>query len=103
MDPKFNGERRGQYLKAVDGLQGFASENYGRDVIHLALRWVLDRAKRTIALWGARKPGQLDPIAGVFGWRLDAEAMREIDKILEEAISAPIDPEFMAPSQKSAA
>jgi aryl-alcohol dehydrogenase-like predicted oxidoreductase len=54
-------------------------------------------------LWGARKPGQLDPIGDVFGWSLDAEAMREIDKILEEAISAPIGPEFMAPSQKSVA
>ncbi len=102
-DPKFSGERRGQYLKAVDGLQRFARENYGKDVIHLALRWVLDRAETTIALWGARKPGQLDPIGDVFGWRLDAEAMREIDKILEEAISAPIGPEFMAPSQESAA
>jgi aryl-alcohol dehydrogenase-like predicted oxidoreductase len=68
-----------------------------------ALRWVLDRAETTIALWGARKPGQLDPIGDVFGWRLDADAMREIDKILEEAISSPIGPEFMAPSQKSAA
>jgi hypothetical protein len=45
----------------------------------------------------------LDPIGDVFGWRLDAGAMREIDKILGEAISAPIGPEFMAPSQKSAA
>ena len=102
-DPKFSGQRRGQYLKAVDGLQRFARENYGKDVIHLALRWVLDRAETTIALWGARKPGQLDPIGDVFGWRLDADAMREIDKILEEAISSPIGPEFMAPSQKSVA
>ena len=46
-----------------------------------------------------RKPAQLDPIGGVFGWWLDAEAMREIDKILEEAISAPIGPAFMAPRQ----
>jgi hypothetical protein len=45
----------------------------------------------------------LDPINCVFGWKLDAKAMREIDTILDEAISAPIGPEFMAPSLKSVA
>ena len=32
----------------------------------------------TIALWGARYPGQLDPITDVEGWRIDAETKRDI-------------------------
>jgi hypothetical protein len=40
---------------------------------------------------------QLEPVDGVSGWRLDADTMTEIDRILRETISAPIGPEFMAP------
>jgi aryl-alcohol dehydrogenase-like predicted oxidoreductase len=101
-DPKFGAERRGQYLRAVDRLARFAREKFGKGVIHLAVRWVLDRAPGTIALWGARRPDQLEPIGEVFGWKLDEEASHEIDRILDESISAPIGPEFMAPPPRSA-
>jgi len=63
----------------------------------------LDRGERTIALWGARRPEQLEPISGVLGWRIDEDTMREIDRILEEEIPKPVGPEFMAPSQRAAA
>jgi aryl-alcohol dehydrogenase-like predicted oxidoreductase len=101
-DPKFSADRRAQYLRAVERLAQFARDRYGKDVIHLALRWVLDRAATTIALWGARRPDQLEPIGEVLGWMLDDAAMREIDAILDETISAPVGPEFMAPSQRPA-
>ena len=95
-DPKF-AKRREEYLAAVARLAQFAKARYGKEVIHLALRWILDRAPVTIALWGARRPEQLAPIAGVMGWRLDEAALREIDDILAESIHTPVGPEFMAP------
>ncbi len=66
-------------------------------MIHLALRWVLDQPGITSALWGARHPGQLDPIGDVMGWTLDGRALREIDRIIGDAIKDPVGPEFMAP------
>jgi aryl-alcohol dehydrogenase-like predicted oxidoreductase len=102
-DPKFQGPRFLQYLSAVDALDRFAEKNYRKRVIHLALRWVLDRYDLSIALWGARAPHQLDPIADVMGWRLDASAMSEIDRIITESVADPIGPEFMAPPEELAA
>ena len=96
-DPKFQMPRFQHYLDAVAALDAFARENYGKRVIHLALRWVLDRADTNIALWGARHPGQLAPVDEVMGWRIDASAMAAIDRILARAIPEPVGPEFMAP------
>jgi hypothetical protein len=60
------------------------------------VRWVLDRGP-TIALWGARNPGQLDPIGEIEGWHVDAAAKADIDAILGRCITDPISPAFMAP------
>jgi aryl-alcohol dehydrogenase-like predicted oxidoreductase len=96
-DPKFLQPRFGQYLEAVRLLDRFSRENYGKRVIHLALRWVLDQPGVTSALWGARHPGQLDPVGEVMGWRLDAKALLEVDRIVRNAVKDPVGPEFMAP------
>jgi aryl-alcohol dehydrogenase-like predicted oxidoreductase len=95
-DPKFQEPRFGQYLKAVDKLNQFAQENYGKRAIHLAVRWILDRGVET-ALWGARRPDQLDAIEEVWNWAVGPSEMEEIDKILNETIKDPVGPEFMAP------
>jgi hypothetical protein len=55
----------------------------------------------TTALWGARHPGQLQPVDELFGWPLDASVKNEIDQILRETIKDPIGPEFMAPPVRS--
>src|SRR5271170_6051724 len=91
-DPKFQAPRFAQYLRAVERLDRFAQENYGRRAIHLALRWVLDREDSMIALWGARRPDQLAPISGLAGWQIDSSAMAEIDRILSETIVNPVGP-----------
>jgi aryl-alcohol dehydrogenase-like predicted oxidoreductase len=95
-DPKFRQPRFGQYLAAVERLDRFARERYGKTVLALAVRWLLDRGK-IVALWGARRPDQLAPVAEVMGWTLDAAAMQEIDRILAETIKDDVGPEFMAP------
>src|SRR5438132_4137167 len=76
IDPKFQPPRYVQYLKAVERLDRFAQENYGKRVLELAIRWTLDQPFVTVALWGARHPAQLAPIAGVIGWKLDAAGIR---------------------------
>ncbi len=101
-DPKFLKPRFGQYLAAVQRLDQLARRRFDRRVIHLAIRWMLDQGVTT-ALWGARHPEQLQPIDQIAGWRLDAAAQTEIDRILDETITDPIGPEFMAPSARSLA
>ncbi|MFZ3236613.1 MAG: aldo/keto reductase [Stellaceae bacterium] len=100
-DPKFQPPRyAAQYLVAVRRLDQFARQRYGKRVIHLAVRWLLDKGA-TAALWGARHPAQLQPIDEVFGWSLDAAAKTAIDRILRESITDPVGPEFMAPPARS--
>ncbi|MGM0497616.1 MAG: aldo/keto reductase [Bacteroidota bacterium] len=96
MDPKFKGERFHQYLDAAQKLDQFARDNYGKNVKDLAVRWILDKGA-SIALWGLRKPSQLEGIEDVFDWKLEQDAMNEIDKIIEKTIKDPVGPEFMAP------
>jgi aryl-alcohol dehydrogenase-like predicted oxidoreductase len=101
MDPKFQQPRYSQYLKAVARLDRFAQENYGKRVLELAVRWTLDQPFVTVALWGARHPEQLAPIAGVVGWKLDRDALKAIDDIVRESIIDPVGPEFMAPPARA--
>jgi len=102
-DPKFQAPRFAQYLRAVERLDRIAQVDYRRRVIHLALRWILDRDPTMIALWGARRPDQLASIAGLSGWHLDADAMAEIDWVLSKTIVDGVGPEFMAPPDQLAA
>ena len=98
-DPKFLAPRFGEYLDAVQEFDRLAVQRFDKRVIHLAIRWMLDQGITT-ALWGARHPQQLQPIDQIMGWRLDAAARSEIDRILNETITHPIGPDFMAPSTR---
>jgi aryl-alcohol dehydrogenase-like predicted oxidoreductase len=95
-DPKFQAPRFAQYLAAVERLDQLAKQRFGKSVIHLAIRWMLDQGITT-ALWGARHPDQLDPADQIAGWSLDSAARAEVDRILRETITDPVGPEFMAP------
>lgn len=95
-DPKFKAPRFAQYLAAVEALKNLARERHGKSVLALAIRWVLDQGP-TIALWGARRPDQLDGIDEAFGWTLSPQDMQDIDRLLAEHITDPVGPEFMAP------
>ena len=101
-DPKFRKPRFAQYVAAVQELDRLAQHRFGKRVIHLAIRWMLDQGITT-ALWGARRPDQLQPVDEVTGWSLDASAKAEIDRILRETITDPVGPEFMAPPSGSVA
>jgi aryl-alcohol dehydrogenase-like predicted oxidoreductase len=100
LDPKFQPPRYAQYLTAVGQLDQLARDFYHRRVIHLAVRWMLDQGI-SVALWGGRHPDQLEAALGVAGWSLGAATRARIDRILSQAITAPVGPEFMAPLQRS--
>jgi aryl-alcohol dehydrogenase-like predicted oxidoreductase len=96
VDPKFRGVRFRHYLTAVDELGKLSRERFGKSVLALAVRWILDQGL-TIALWGARSPDQLDPLAEIEGWHIDETSRRDIDAILKRSSPDPVSPEFMAP------
>ncbi len=95
-DPKFQNPRYNEYLECVKRLDEWAKKHYERSVLSLAVRWALDKGI-SAALWGARKPEQLDAISSIWGWKLTLKDFKEIDEILKETISSPVGPEFMAP------
>ena len=101
-DPKFVVPRFAQYLSAVQKLDQLAQLRFGKRVIHLAVRWMLDQGITT-ALWGARHPNQLLPVDEIAGWQLDSPTKAKIDQILRETVSDPVGPEFMAPPARSVA
>ena len=100
-DPKFQPPRFAQYLAAAAALQRFAAERFGKSLLALAIRWILDQGP-TIALWGARRPDQIEGLDDAFGWRLSAPDLEAIDGLLAEHITDPVGPEFMAPPPSNA-
>ena len=55
----------------------------------LAMRWVLDQPGVAVTLWGPRRPQDLDPLTNVLGWKLDREALTQIDELLARSVTAP--------------
>jgi aryl-alcohol dehydrogenase-like predicted oxidoreductase len=101
IDPKFQEPRFSQYMTAVEKLSALAAERFGKSVLELAARWVLDRPGISVALWGAKRPEQLDAVAGVMGWTLDAAAFAEIDRIIAESVTDPVGPEYLTPGVRA--
>jgi len=99
-DPKFQKPVYYNYLRAVEELEQIASQRFGKNVLELSVRWVLDKCRKDITLWGARRPGQLDNVKGTLGWTIDGDSMIEIDTILNTFVADPIGPEFMAPGPR---
>jgi len=101
-DPKFQEPRLSQYLEAVTRLDTLARERFGKRVLDLAVRWLLEKPGVGVALWGARKPSQLEDVPGTMGWSLDPATLTEIERIVDECVTDPVGPEFMAPPSRSA-
>jgi aryl-alcohol dehydrogenase-like predicted oxidoreductase len=96
-DPKFKSPRFEKYLEAVAALDEWAKVHYGKRVISLAVRWLLDQPGSSIALWGARRPDQIEAAHEITGWKLGEAEIQEISRIVEAKVTDPVGPEFMAP------
>lgn len=90
-DPKFRAPRYHAYLAAAAELDAFARETFGRTVLDLAVRWVLDQPGVAIALWSARRASQLDPIPGALGWSLGPDALARIEEIVRVHVGPPLE------------
>jgi aryl-alcohol dehydrogenase-like predicted oxidoreductase len=100
IDPKFQPPRFAQYLDAVGQLDELAQRRFQRRVIHLAVRWMLDQGI-SVALWGGRRPDQVEAALGVADWSLNRVNRELIERIVNTAVTDPVGPEFMAPPQRS--
>ncbi len=96
-DPKFQGDTFKNYIEAVNKLDKFAKVNFNKDVMSLAVRYILDKGIE-IALWGARKPEQINAVDNIAGWSISAGELNEIDNIVENTLQKEYGPEFMAPN-----
>jgi aryl-alcohol dehydrogenase-like predicted oxidoreductase len=99
IDPKFQAPRFAEYLAAVRQLDELAQRRFERRVIHLAVRWMLDQGIG-VALWGGRHPDQVEAALGIAGWSLTGADRELIGRIVNAAVTDPVGPEFMAPSQR---
>lgn len=95
-DPKFQPPRFAQYMDAVEAIEKAAREHFDKSLLATAVRWVLDMDAE-IAIWGGRKPEQMDPIDDILGWQITDAFKDEVDRILGETLQDPVGPDFMAP------
>ena len=95
-DPKFQPPRFERYLAAARRLEELARDRYQRTLLATAVRWVLDMGVE-IAIWGGRRPEQMNPIEDIVGWQIDEDFKKAVDEILGETIPDPVGPGFMAP------
>ena len=95
-DPKFQEPHFSEYLRCIEQLKKWVEKKHHRPLLALAVRWSLDKGTN-VALWGARKPDQLNDLDNVWGWKLSAEDFAEIDQIMKETITHPVEPGNMGP------
>jgi aryl-alcohol dehydrogenase-like predicted oxidoreductase len=95
--------RYGAHVRAVRRLDALARERFGKRVAHLALRWVLDQPGMGVALWRARRPDQLTRAAEALSFRLDAETLRDIDRIVRGEVRELTEANHLVPPEAAAA
>lgn len=78
----FQGDKYPSLIDAVDDLKAFAA-NKDRNLIQLSVRWLLDHPTGAdVALWGARKPSQVEGVQEADDFLLTNEDLQLIDGIL---------------------
>jgi aryl-alcohol dehydrogenase-like predicted oxidoreductase len=70
-------------LGFVEKLKPIAKK-YGKTVAQLSVAWTLRNPELTSAIVGARRPSQVEEIAGSAGWEIEAEELKVIDDLLAQ-------------------
>ncbi len=96
-DPKLQEPHKTQYINAIMALNEFAKDKYNKNILSLAIRWLLDKRSNIIALYGARKPWQLDALSDIKDWQLTLEDFNIINSIINRHIINPIGLEWLIP------
>jgi len=85
-DPKFRPPLYARYLQAVERLDRFAQENYGKRVLDLAVRWTLGHPCVSVALWVRATPSScrllITPMGGSWAWTLCEQSTRSFARRL---------------------
>ena len=83
-EDRFAGMRSEHNLRLVERLIAFA-EQRGHTILELAFSWLLTRRTVASVIAGATRPEQVHGNAQAAGWRLSAEDLAEVDRILAES------------------
>lgn len=78
-DPFFHPENLKEILKVVDVLRRIAARN-NKSIVQVALNWLITANPVVVPIPGARRPEQVEDIAGAVGWRLPHSDWTEIDE-----------------------
>jgi aryl-alcohol dehydrogenase-like predicted oxidoreductase len=71
----------------IDALKAFA-EKRGHTILELAFSWLAQRPLVSSIIAGATKPEQLQVNATAVNWKLSAEEMAEVDRIVPAKLAA---------------
>ncbi|MEQ8839128.1 MAG: aldo/keto reductase, partial [Lacipirellulaceae bacterium] len=82
-DPEFAQPRIGVHLELVEKLKPLA-EAAGRDVVQLAIAWVMRNPVVTSAIIGTRSPSQIEETAKAGDWNLEQSLVQEIQTLIDE-------------------
>lgn len=80
-EPPYSRQLTDDKLRIVETLIAFA-ESRGRTILELAFGWLLSRPTVVSVIAGATKAQQARANAEAAGWRLSAEELAEVDRIL---------------------
>jgi aryl-alcohol dehydrogenase-like predicted oxidoreductase len=72
-------------LERVESLARFA-ESGGHNLLELAFSWLLARKPVTSVIAGATSPAQVKSNAGAAGWKLTADELAEVDRLLSRPV-----------------
>ena len=78
--PLFQPGRFEKCLEVAEKLKPFA-QKYGKTQGQVAINWAISQPGITSAIVGARNAKQVEENAGAGGWRLEAEDIKQIDRI----------------------
>ncbi len=82
--PLMTADNLGRNVAVVERLKRVAAEA-GCAVAQLAVAWVLRHPAVTVALTGARRPGEIEENALAADWRLSESELEQIDAIMADA------------------
>ena len=88
-------------MEAVNKLDAYAKEHYGRNVMQLSTRWVLDQEGCDVVIWSGKNVKQLEPVPGMMGWKLTPEDIAEINRIVDETVTDSATPEYLLPPDRN--
>ena len=79
--PMFHGDEWLKNQDFIDNLRPIAKEA-GKSVAELVINWTIHQPGITVALCGAKRPGQIQDDAGGMGWRLTDDQITRINELI---------------------